>query len=190
MAVDTANALCSLANVKVFAGITSTDTTYDTRLEKCIDAASMYHNKMTDYDLLARTVTEYQDGDGTDKVILHERPVSGVTLYSDPDRAWATAVTSTYYEVWTNEGILIMTQTSLDVGDMVLKITYTGGYSTIPADLELSAITLAIYWYEQFRAHRIGLTTASNEAGSVAYVGSIPEYCQDVIKRYRRKSYV
>lgn len=190
MAVDSDNALCSLANVKVFAGIESTDTTYDTLLEKCIDAASMFHNKQTDYDLLARTVTEYQDGLGHSQVILHQRPVSGVTLYSDPDHTWATAITSTLYEIWANEGILEITDTSLDIGEMVLKITYTGGYSTVPADLEMSAIMLTIHWYEEFKNHRIGLASASNEAGSSSYLGSVPQYCQDVIGRYRRKTYV
>lgn len=189
MALDTANALTTLALVKVFAGIGSTDTTYDTQLEQSIDAASWYIREQTGRKLVAQSLTEYYDGPRSDTLQLREYPIgSTIVMYSDAARSFGsgTLVDADDYEVYEEPGHVVLTGTGYDVGPRVIKVTYTGGYSTVPYDLSQACIELAVYWYEKFKNHRVGLSSVGGDGGTYSYQ-DMPPFVKAVIAKYRRR---
>ena len=189
MEVDTVNNLVSLSALIVFLGIATGDTDYDEMCEQSIDGASWYLNSETGRKLKARNLTEYYDGDGTAKLMLEQRPINAMSsIYSDPVRAFGstTLVDSDDYELYGDEGYVVFTSTSIDVGHRVLKATYNAGYATIPYDLKQACIELAALWYENYKSHRTQLKSVSSDAGTQSYEHSIPPFVKAVIKKYRK----
>ena len=190
--LDSANNLCSLAELKLFVGIATSDETLDTQLEEYINGASWLLKEETKRFLKAQSITEYHDGTGSYVIMLRHRPVNSVTtLHSDSARSFGstTLIDSDDYQVYTNGGYIVVTDAGLDVGARVIKVVYNGGYSTIPYDLKMAAIELATYWYEKFKSHRVGLKSVSSasNAGSDTYAEDMPGAVKKAITRYSEK---
>lgn len=189
MSTDTANALCSLSMVQLFSGLATSDTTWTAELESAIDGASWYLNTETKRELKARTQTEYLDGDGSNQIFLKHRPVNSIiTIHSDPDRGYATStlVSSSDYVLYGAQGRVVFTNTSVATGEQVLKVVYSGGFSTVPHDLEEAAIELAVVRYKWVKDQRQGIASTSNEGGSRSYyLSGASDFVKAVIERYR-----
>ena len=188
--LDSANNLCSLAELKLFVGIAKSDEELDTQLEEYINGASWLLKEETGRFLKAQAITEYHDGTGSLLIMLRHRPVNSVTtLHSDSARSFGstTLIAATDYQVYTNGRYIIVTDAGLDVGAQVIKVVYNGGYSTIPHDLKMACIEMATYWYEKFKSHRVGLKSVSNDAGSDTYVEDMPGAVKKAIARYSEK---
>lgn len=189
MALDTANALCTLANLKLYVGIASADTTFDSRNESYIDAASWFLNSKTKRKLLARDLTEYYDGDGGNILFAKQRPINSVaSLHSDASRAFATAslIDSDDYEVYGDEGYIAVIGSGFAVGERVLKLVYNAGYTVVPLDLEQAALELAGFWYEKFKSHRTGVKSVTIGDMTTVYE-TFPEFVKMVAEEYTRK---
>jgi hypothetical protein len=189
MAVDTVNNLVSLSALKTFIGVKTTDTDYDEMCEQAIDGASWYLNSETGRKLKARDLTEYYDGDGTDKLVFEQRPINAMSsIYSDAARAFGstTLVDSDDYELYGDEGYVVFTATGVATGHHVLKATYNAGYSTIPYDLKQACIELATLWYENYKSHHTQLKSVSSDAGTQSYEHNIPPFVKAIIKKYRK----
>ena len=190
MALNTANSLCTIAELKQFAGIKATDESLDVQLEAYVDGASWTLRGPTKRILKAQSITEYHDGTGSNLIILRQRPVNSVTsLHSDSARTFGTGalIATTDYQVYTNGGYIVVTSAGLDAGAKVIKVIYNGGYSTIPFDLKMACIELAVYLYEKYKSHRVGLKSVSNDAGSDTYAEDMPGAVKAVIKQYSEK---
>lgn len=188
MATDTVNALCSLANAKMYIGMKDDSTEFDTRIESYIDAASWYLNDATKRKLLARSLTEYYDGRGSDVLVTKERPINSVTtLHSDANRSFGstTLIAATDYQVYGDEGYIVVTGSAFDVGERVLKLVYNAGFTTVPYDLEQAALELTAYWYEYYKSHRVGIKTQSVGDKQTTYA-DMPPFVTAVIRKYTR----
>ena len=184
--LDSVNALTSWETVQGFAGAKDEDMDNINRL---INGSSLLLNSLTNRKLKARALTEYYDGDGSDIILLRERPCNSVTyLYDDPERSWGatTVVTSTDYTVITEEGKIIGTGTSFSTGYKVLKIIYNGGLSAIPMDLEMTCVELVSYWYNKFYKAKVGIKSVTNEGRSMTYIDDIPQIVYTVAEKYRK----
>jgi len=109
MALDTVNALVSLADAKAFLKISAASE--DTVIENMINRASAFANDYTQRLLLSRVNTDYYDGDGTGTLILNQYPVTALSnLYDDVDRAFGagTAINVSTDVVLDNNNGLIM----------------------------------------------------------------------------------
>ncbi len=73
MALDTVNALTTLATLKPYLRIASADSTYDTVLEIFVDGLSHEFNRQTKRELVARDRTDYYDSprNGGEVLYLH-----------------------------------------------------------------------------------------------------------------------
>ena len=191
MALDSTNALCTVAELRSFVGLsTVTTSAVTTQLEEYINGASWTLKQETKRVLVSQVLTEYYDGDGTDTVILREYPCTSVTtLHTDSEREFGSdhLVSADDYENISQQGIIKITGTALDVGVQVIKVVYDAGYTTVPYDLKMACIELAAFWYEKFKSHRIGLQSVSNTAGTNSYVEDMPGLVKQTIERYRRK---
>uniref|UniRef100_A0A6M3L4L4 Putative head-tail connector n=1 Tax=viral metagenome TaxID=1070528 RepID=A0A6M3L4L4_9ZZZZ len=186
--MDTTNSLTTWTQVNAFLNF---GTAVQTMAESLIDQASWFLNTATNRQLKARTQVEYISGDGDQVLILKHPPVATVaSIYDDVSRGFGTATlmsASAYtYDNTTDEGIVWLIGISATVGTRNVKITYTGGYSTVPYDIEMACIKLVDWWYKDFSDHRTGFVNATEGGESVTYQKEIPPDVQRVIDKYRR----
>ena len=167
---------------------TSGDVEFDDKITDLINAASWYFNDFTRRKLKAQSITEYHDGDHPYQLFLNSPPVTGLTLYSDADRAFGstTAISSDDYVLYDQRGEVWLTGTSFINDKRVIKATYTGGYSTIPYDIQEACVTLVEFYYHGLNQQAVNKTTISNDGGSVTLRETIPLEVSNVISRYVR----
>ncbi len=134
-------ALASLAAVKDALGITSSDD--DNLLTRQINAVTDYIESYCGRRFKDTTYTdEYYDGDGETDLILKQFPITdtaeiSITFVSDDVE---TAVDNDDLEFYNDEGMIYYPRWPR--GRKNIKITYSAGYATIPADLAQACIEL------------------------------------------------
>jgi hypothetical protein len=77
------NAYTTLSNVKLIAGISATDTTYDAILTRYINVASAQIESYIGRSLARTTYTEYYNGLGRQNLLLRAYPVQSVVYIKD-----------------------------------------------------------------------------------------------------------
>jgi len=131
------DALTSLDNVKEWANITGTKSPDEGLLENLINHFTKAFEMYCGVDSFkAATYTEYIDGNGSQYLFVKNYPLNSITgIWDDVDWAWATdtEVDSDDYRIV--EGRYIAHKTYWYKGVQNIKITYSGGYATIPVDL-------------------------------------------------------
>jgi uncharacterized phiE125 gp8 family phage protein len=166
MALDTVNALVSLADAKAFLKISAASE--DTVIENMINRASAFANDYTQRLLLSRVNTDYYDGDGTGTLILNQYPVTALSnLYDDVDRAFGagTAINvSTDVVLDNNNGLirLFNQAVAFNVGILNVKAVYTAGYSlaNVPASIQEAVLLYVANAYRsQYLGQRFGATS-------------------------------
>ena len=152
-------ALCTTANVKSYIGVSV--STHDTLIGLLIDSVSSFIETYTGRTYAAAEFTEYFDGNACE-FILKNRPVDDspapVVSYNNGTQAtpnWQV-VSAEDYVINREAGIIVSTYGKLPTGSQNIKIVYTAGYATIPADLELLAKQLTAKAFEQRKAQGIG----------------------------------
>lgn len=149
-------ALTSVADVKESLGIDSGDTSKDNLIKRKINQATLY---IESYCSLARdhhfkeaTYTD-EEYDGTDNstIVLKMRPVSTITEFQKrnsitSDGGFENVETELYFTDLSAGVIELVTRAGS--GWNRYNVTYTAGYSTIPADLAEACVTLACYYVE------------------------------------------
>lgn len=184
--MDTTNSLTTLTHMMTQFGLPLSE---QEQIEELIDGASWAANSYTNRKLKSRTLTEYYDGDSSNRLVLNQRPVSSVTsIYIDTGWEWGadTLVDSTDYQVYEDEGLVLFVGTILPVGARVVKVTYVAGYTTVPYDMERAVQDLAFYWYKQRTDKGIGVLSRSTEGRTVTYNQEVPQQIKDVFDVYRK----
>ena len=148
------------------------------------------------------TVTnEYHDGDGrSDGLLLNEWPATAITSVYWWDGTTADLVAATDYVLDSaaqdSAGILLYTPDAgapqpWPSGRRNIRVTYTAGYSAVPAALQFAA-TIQVAWDLKRTSHagaRLGERTQVLGDGNATYMVDpwAPE-CLEVLDRYRRRS--
>lgn len=149
-------ALCTLADVKESLGISSGDTSRDNLIKRKINQATQviegwcmlpygHHFKQTTY-----TNEEYT-GSGINQLSLMMRPVTSVSSFqyrgtTQNEDNWNSVETDNYFSNL-NDGILnLLFSQGTSYGSY--RVTYTAGYSPIPAALSEACAMLAAYFVE------------------------------------------
>ena len=153
--------LISVADIKSFLGITT--NTDDDKLLPLIQSAQDIADSAVDFELEGSTITEFQDGDGTDIIQLRVTPVKSITsLHTDWDRVYGsdTLVSPNDYAFNANTGIIRAISCNFESGTNSIKIVYIAGYNGIgataytdlPYDLRQALIYLASAMYIEAKA--------------------------------------
>lgn len=149
-------ALTSVADVKESLGIDSGDTSQDNLIKRKINQATLfiesYCNLARDHHFAQTTYTnEEYDGTGRNTIVLRMRPVSSISSFQ---RRNSTLSDGTFEDV---ESELYFKDLTAGIIELVVntnygwnryRVTYTAGYSTIPADLAEACVTLASYYVD------------------------------------------
>lgn len=147
-------ALTSLSDLKETLGIVT--NTYDNLLKRKINQATDiiegycalaygHHFKETTY-----TNEEY-DGSGSNTLSLKMRPVTAITSLqrrqtTQNEADWDDVDADMYFTDLNSGVIEYLSNQGLAWNSY--RVTYTAGYSTIPADLAETCVTLAAYLYQ------------------------------------------
>jgi len=194
--LDSKVALVSTTSMNSYLGIT-TSSTEESECDLLINAASTFAADYCQRGLddngvsrfLSTARTEYYDGDGTRSLHVLAYPISTVsTIYVDPDRAYAAGdlMDADNYVYYAMKGTVVTDGDVFSTGPKSVKITYTGGYTTVPADLQHAIKELVTFWYKRNTDKRVGVTSVSVGDKGINYEPGVPESVLNVLKRYRR----
>lgn len=134
-------AITTTAKVKSWLNIT--DTNKDSLIAELIVDIQGVLESMTGRQFDAEDVVEYYDGEGSDVLYLKRYPVNSIaSLYDDIGRDFDanSLIDSDDYYFDTETGRLaLLGGLKFTRGRGNVKVTYNGGYGTIPADLDYCA---------------------------------------------------
>jgi hypothetical protein len=153
----------------------------DELLEQLIASSSAWVVSRLGQEVLARTVVEPRDGDGTTRLLLRQFPVNSVTSVT-VDGATIPKRTTTDGEGWilSRDGIDLIGY-SFTAGLSNVVIVYSAGYATCPDDLRLAVMrhVLLQYWDRRHigkaSATLAGDSATYSDAGTLAYVEGVIE---------------
>lgn len=121
------------------------------------------------------------NGSGEDELQLPDYPITAISsihICAHIPRDWIDAdeLDSDYYMINDSnddeENFIIyrMDGGVFPYAKKNVRVIATVGYSTIPADLYRACLELAMWFYEMEEHHRVGLTSKSQDGGSVSYI--------------------
>ncbi len=142
-----ATELCSTTDLKVLLGISSSNQ--DSLLALIKASVEQYAKTYTGRDLLVASYTEYYDGDGGSVLRLDQSPIISISSISiDAARIFAAASLIPATDIIGDAkssllGFVELLTYSFSRGVKNVKVVYSAGYSTVPADLS-GAVKLII----------------------------------------------
>lgn len=144
--------LTTLANVKEWLGIPSSNTQSDALLSRMITAASAFIVSWLEREVLSATYTETRDGNNSQRMKMRNFPITLVTLVKvdnvvipETERAFNDASIVLRGCRWFSKGILNV------------EVTYVAGYAVVPPDIEQACIEMIGLRYKD--RERIGITS-------------------------------
>ena len=189
--------LVTLNEYKINEGINSVED--DERIEALILSVSQLvktycGNSIVDYYTSAK-VEEFSISWGTNLVQLTESPVNSVTgiQYRDGfDQSYITLPTTEYFLEKSTDSIYRVTTSGIaknwPLGPGSVKVTYTAGYESTPADLKLAVFDLITYYLKDEHKARQTLAGASiqNQASSSQRDNvAFPDHIKRVLDLYK-----
>lgn len=182
--------LVTKAEFKAYAGITS--TTQDEKIDIIIPKVSELVKSIcgrTFVDYVDDVKTELYDG-GTNYCALSEFPVvavSSVEYSTDYGKTYTTLTEYTDYAVnLRNSTIESISGKEFPLKTNSFRITYTGGYESIPQDLKLAVLDLVSYYLRNDMAVHSSRAPGANSV-QIEYVTStaLPAHIARVLDLYK-----
>lgn len=202
------------ADVKLFLGIPTADTTDDDFIDDCASRAGSFIEEYCGRRFNSSSRTYVVDGSGHEKLYLPDWPITVITSIYGPcphsPRHFGGSVQaselldSDYYQIASsghrNEardhilslgggaGFTSLAYGVWDLGHENFQVIATTGYSTLPADLYNASVMLSAHYYNLGKHGRLGLNSKTVDGGATHYEirHGIPAEVGLVIKRYRR----
>jgi hypothetical protein len=180
----------TLSEVKTYGGINSNNQ--DTEIKFLIPKVC---NLIRNY--IGRTLIDYYRNEkvevyrgGKPYLSVTEVPINEITSVE-----WSTDAGKTYtelveFEDWTRnleyDNIEVLQQDVFPPYVNGYRITYTGGYATVPEDLKLAALDLVVFYQRSDMAVKSARSAGSNNA-QIEYVmnSTLPSHIRRVLDLYR-----
>lgn len=121
---------------------------------------------------------------------LNEWPIKSVTsVQSRPTHLsdYITIDPTEYYVDTVTDSVYAHSSTTFDEGFGAVKITYTAGYATVPADLKIAALDLVQHYYkEEYKERKqIGNASVDNANRFTGLASEWPVHIIRVLDMYR-----
>jgi hypothetical protein len=164
--------LITLSEAKAFRDITGTQ--HDAELARLIKAASAEYLQHIDLGAVTGKVEYFSPKPDQRKLFLSVTPVTAITsLYDDPLRVYGASTlltANTHYVLEHAElGIVTLDQWSFTGGVNSVKVTYNGGFDTVPDDVKQDVIEMVWLARNKGNLNLIGVTSRSIADGSISY---------------------
>lgn len=170
--------LVTLAKYKEYLKIGSSDTTRDAELTDMASAVEKRIKTFLNRDLETASYVEIYNGTDCGELPLRQTPITAITkveeyegLDSTNTEVWVTYALGTDYErlfIPTTAHAIMMYGRDFSYGMQNYRITYTAGYSTIPADIQLACKELLKVTWDNSPVNqgRLGFLSTSANGGS------------------------
>jgi len=180
-------------DVRETLGLSVTEVSDDSLIANLINRLSTRIESYCGRKFVAREYTEYHDGDKTNAVIVDNPPIISVSgLWDDIDREFTSneEITSDNYVVYSNEGYLSLynDEVYFSRGVQNIKVVYSGGYTTIPYDLQDACINWVLTEYRRVKDKHHAFGSKSAPGGSISIDSSaVPQNVKFVLDLYKKK---
>ncbi len=184
--------ITTTAACKDFRGIAAENTEHDAELDRLIVAVQAFLEQECQRTFDQNVVTEYYNGsDWRDRLIVSKPPIIGITnIWDDPARVYSTPLDSSLYVIDdADAGVIRLDGITFSSGLRNIKITYTGGYTATPDDLEEAAIELV--WAARMKGDQnlVGVRSRSLADSSTQFLNlAWPLDLEPIISKYRLKT--
>ena len=169
-------------------------------IENLINRSSARIESHLDRDLKEATVTEFYDGSDTGTLWVRRFPLTAITLLNiDPNRDFlsGTAIQPADVVIDSERGTVRFfpgtksPRASFAIGVKNVKITYTGGFATVPEDLKDACLILIARSFMRVKQGAEGIISESIAGYSASYEGTtresgLPLEVQGILTRYKR----
>lgn len=168
--------LTTLAAVKAHGSISGTEQ--DALISKLITEVSLGIDNYCNRPLMSAARTDVRNGHGGNTMLLRDFPVSSVSSVvidgrTIPSSDWSLVDRSVVLDGYT-----------FTRGRMNVKIDYVAGYSTVPADIELSCIETILMCLKRFSHMDVSSKSLAGETVSFI-VTDLPPSAKQRLNNYR-----
>lgn len=188
-----ANALTTLANFKIHMSMQPTASLDDNKMIMYINAASQKIETWCNRILISQSYTELKSGRRQNYLLPDQYPVTAISeIRLDNNRQWTlpqSLLDPTTYTL-SDFGQTIQWDGIFPGGYNNIRIIYTAGYVTIPADLELGCIWLAEWYYRNQQRADMGKTTMSKGDESIGILSKTPDMILETLVQYKRSEFI
>lgn len=187
-------AITTAAAVKEYMG--ETGTADDTRIGNIVQRVNMQlYRRMRDRLLTQQNYDYLLDGPYNQKrLYVPELPIVGITKLENgymgsSDWAPQDTFTAAMYTVDTEAGLIELKDGKyFSKGRQVIRLTWSAGYATLPADIVHAATVWAVNIYQEIAGNRMDVASVGFETGATAYLlSNLTEDAALTIERYRRR---
>jgi hypothetical protein len=160
--------LTTVANLEAWMGLTNVAQPVADQLQRLITAASLWMQTYISRTIRSQAYTETRDGQGGNRLVLGNEPVTAVSsVMIDGQSIPASPGFGQAGYIFTGTAI-ILTGYLFNRGDANVKVSYTGGFTSTPLDLEQACLDLAsMRWKER---DRIGHASKTIGAETVTFI--------------------
>lgn len=179
------NALCTIAQCKLYLDIASGDVSQDARLEQLINVSSSMIENYIDRKLIYQQYIERYDGRVNDRLLLKEWPAVKPTEIRS-DNLWSFDNNSIMpvenYEI-DQQTTVVLKGYFFPRGNQNIRVTYHAGYASpvlggagfpLPTELNQAAIMLVAWQYQLRADRRLGIASKGKQGESISYVKGLP----------------
>lgn len=195
MAVDATIALVTLAEAKVWLGISDDNDNQDSLINTLIDAASDFVKLFTGRKFIKpdEAETEYYSGYGGVVLYLDNKPISSISDISyrsgSTGSSWTTITGQWTYEYDATKGIIHLTDGNVFTsGFRNWRVQYIYGYVTadVPNDIKMAVMELVAIKKTEYekKLHGVQAITLPNQSVSYSLL-EIPKQILRILSYYR-----
>lgn len=179
------NALCTIAQCKIYLDIASADTSQDAKIEQLINASSSMIENYLDRKLIYNQYIELHDGRVNDRLLLKEWPAEKPSEIRS-DTLWSfdntTIMPPENYEL-DQQTTVVLKGYFFPRGNRNIKVTYYAGYASpvsggggfpLPTELNQACIMLVAWQYQLRADRRLGIASKGKQGESISYVKGLP----------------
>jgi hypothetical protein len=180
-------ALLTYPEYKVFAHLTNDNA--QTRLQAIIDAVEKYFLNRIDRAIKEDSYTEIRDGDGTNKLMLNQWPVTAISLVKLIDiNNVETTIDATDYWFYESGKLELKFSCFYNLPQSA-HIEYTAGFATVPDDIKMLIAEIVLRKYEEFDKGKGGTVDSESFIGGSIVIrdSDVTDTGNIIINHYKKK---
>jgi len=202
-------ALITSEDFKSYYGILSSSTGSDSLIALLIEKCSSLISEFCERKFQSASYTEYFDGRGKSDLFVTHYPIAsplsattGGGLWDDPQRTYSDSYKLTedvgqgtgdfvVYPSEEGQGKISRINGVFYVGRRNIKITYTGGYTQIPRQIQLACFRMVSNEYQKTQKDTFGQSSQSIHRDSTTYIApkDVPLDIREMLERWRKWSF-
>ena len=177
--------LTTLDNVKGWLSPPLASTGDDVLLTRLITAASQFIETWLNRQIASAAYTETRDGDGGQKLVFANAPVTAVSSLAIDGIAVSPAPDAAFPGYIFSPTMLYLRGWRFRRGYQNVAVSYSAGYAATPPEIEQACIELVVLRYKE--RDRIGQVSKNLAGEIVAFTQKdMPPDVQTLIDQYRR----